>query len=1056
MRNFTILIVGAIFVALFSSAAAAQNSPASFRADNANVHSRPGGQALTLPSQASAPSVVAEFLGNEGLSRDTVASLVLQSENSVARTGLTHLRFGQRVEGLSVFGAYVKATVNGDGALVHLIEALARPNANSVVSATIGSRTALDAAMAKNHPGVGVTLSQAAASGNTVSFSGDDFFYDDPRVTRVAVAMNDGALQEGFLVETWSAEDNFLYHTLIGPNGRVLDVELRTNNDSYNIFPIHPDISTQTDTAGPGAGNIESPGGWLFGGNHQTVDIAGNNVNAYLDTDANNASDGGGATVSDGIFGATADLSLQPSNLLNQDVAVQNLFYFNNLIHDKLYRHGFDEAAGNFQEDNFGNGGSGSDSVNAEAQDGRGTNNANFATPSDGFNPRMQMYLWTSAGDHLVDVTAGPEYIASGANFGPSLQGSPLTDDVVAGLDGTGTTTDGCEALTNGGDVNGKIALFDRGNCTFTVKVKNAQNAGAVGAIIANNQGDGVLTMGGTDGTVNIPSVLVGQSDGADLRASLPKVATLKVNPEGVLMRDGDVDSDIIYHEYGHGLTWRMIGSMSGAMPGAIGEGMSDVLAILINDDDVVGEYSTSDSIGIRSAPYTNYTRTYGDFIGGANSVHSDGEIYAATIWRLWELFQTDGLAQDTLFDYLIGGMNFTPAGPAFEDMRDGILIAAGGTGHECQIWKAFAAFGVGVGADYVGGSNVTESFVVPAEYSGSCSVSNAPPTTSDTGANGPEDSVSIAIVLNGSDSDGTVASFSLTSLPVNGSLYTNDLLNVSASTGMDYAATLEALTLYFVPDANFNGDTTFQFAAKDDVGAVDGSPATATVTVTPVNDAPVAAVIANQNDVDGGTVSVDASTTDVDDASLTYTATGLPLGLSIGFNDGQITGTIDANASQGGLGGVYAVVVTAHDAVTQTDYPSFDWTVTSGGGGDTAPTEPPTIISAIDLGGGFARITWSDTNSNETGFELQREKKVGNSSWKGLTLLGTTTAMSYDDDSGKGTFRYYVRAFNGTGTGPWSLFSNEVPVTGGGGSDPGTINCNKKANRELDECTGG
>ena len=59
------------------------------------------------------------------MSGDTVGSLVLQSENSVARTGLTHLRFTQQVEGLTVFGAYVKATVNGDGQLVHLIEALA-------------------------------------------------------------------------------------------------------------------------------------------------------------------------------------------------------------------------------------------------------------------------------------------------------------------------------------------------------------------------------------------------------------------------------------------------------------------------------------------------------------------------------------------------------------------------------------------------------------------------------------------------------------------------------------------------------------------------------------------------------------------------------------------------------------------------------------------------------------------------------------------------------------------------------------------------------------------
>ena len=60
------------------------------------------------------------------------------------------------------------------------------------------------------------------------------------------------------------------------------------------------------------------------------------------------------------------------------------------------YRYGFTEAAGNFQVNNYGNGGLGGDAVNAEAQDGGGTNNANFGTPPDGTQPRMQMYVGTS------------------------------------------------------------------------------------------------------------------------------------------------------------------------------------------------------------------------------------------------------------------------------------------------------------------------------------------------------------------------------------------------------------------------------------------------------------------------------------------------------------------------------------------------------------------------------------------------------------------------------------------------------------------------------------
>ena len=81
-------------------------------------------------------------------------------------------------------------------------------------------------------------------------------------------------------------------------------------------------------------------------------------------------------------------------------------------------------------------------------------------------------------------------------------------------------------------------------------------------------------------------------------------------------MRDGDLDTDIVWHEYGHGLTWRMIGRMDGPLAGAIGEGMSDVLSVIVNDDPVVGEYSASDDAGIRSASYEGYPGTYGDIKG--------------------------------------------------------------------------------------------------------------------------------------------------------------------------------------------------------------------------------------------------------------------------------------------------------------------------------------------------------------------------------------------------------------------------------------------------------
>jgi len=72
--------------------------------------------------------------------------------------------------------------------------------------------------------------------------------------------------------------------------------------------------------------------------------------------------------------------------------AVTQLFYTTNWFHDQLYAYGFDPAAGNFQTDNFGGGGLGTDRVLGDAQDNSGTDNANFTTPPDGTSGRMQMF----------------------------------------------------------------------------------------------------------------------------------------------------------------------------------------------------------------------------------------------------------------------------------------------------------------------------------------------------------------------------------------------------------------------------------------------------------------------------------------------------------------------------------------------------------------------------------------------------------------------------------------------------------------------------------------
>jgi hypothetical protein len=114
------------------------------------------------------------------------------------------------------------------------------------------------------------------------------------------------------------------------------------------------------------------------------------------------------------------------------------------------------------------------------------------------------------------------------ASFGPAPSAANFGGDIVLGTDGVaapggGTTTDGCEPIT--APVAGKIALIDRGLCTFVVKVKNAQNAGATGVILANTLGRTEFEPGGSDPTITIPSIGIAQADGDAIKPALPGVA---------------------------------------------------------------------------------------------------------------------------------------------------------------------------------------------------------------------------------------------------------------------------------------------------------------------------------------------------------------------------------------------------------------------------------------------------------------------------------------------------------------------------------------------------
>ena len=116
------------------------------------------------------------------------------------------------------------------------------------------------------------------------------------------------------------------------------------------------------------------------------------------------------------------------------------------------------------------------------------------------------------------------DYQVGAAAFGPALTAAGVTGSIIVAIDAANaagpSTTDACTAITN--NITGRIALVDRGTCGFTVKVKNAQNAGAIAVVVADNVAGGPPAgLGGTDATIIIPSVRITLADGNTIKAVL-------------------------------------------------------------------------------------------------------------------------------------------------------------------------------------------------------------------------------------------------------------------------------------------------------------------------------------------------------------------------------------------------------------------------------------------------------------------------------------------------------------------------------------------------------
>lgn len=521
------------------------------------------------------------------------------------------------------------------------------------------------------------------------------------------------------------------------------------------ISPAHGNRSLVVNPSDP----TYSPFGWHdtdgLTGDEYTI-TRGNNVYASEDIDDDDVSGyspDGTATLN---FNFPYDSAVGVQG--NLDAVITNLFYMNNMMHDIWAHYGFDEESGNFQETNYTGAALGDDVVYAHAQDGSGSNNANFATPPDGMNPYMQMYLWSSNNvPDLLTVNApaslSGSYPCSTAGFGPAVPMTPITEDVILVLDDGADPNDGCGVITNGAAIAGKIAMVRRGGCDFAFKVEACQNLGAVAVIVMNNSGTGTAGMGGTSNTVTIPSIMISKPN-ADLFVNQIQsgntVNATIVNPGDLTATDSDFDNMIIAHEYGHGISTRLVGGADNAdclsSAEQMGEGWSDWFGLMLTqtasdqEGDIrgVGTYVTNEpnnATGIRPAAYSTDFAINDYTYGNTNSSsltqpHGIGFVWATMLWDLnWALIDEYGFdpnlktgtgGNNIAMNLVIEGLKLTACDPGFVDGREGILAAdyiLYGGQNKCLIWKVFARRGLGYSASQGSSydrSDQVEAFDIP------------------------------------------------------------------------------------------------------------------------------------------------------------------------------------------------------------------------------------------------------------------------------------------------------------------------------------------------------
>lgn len=331
----------------------------------------------------------------------------LADDHYVGDNGMGHVYFKQTHHGLDVDNADLNINVGPDGKIFsygHSFFTGALPAADpDITHEYVNPVAALQGAV--DVLGLPMSVSHDASSARSVS--GDQHHFtigntkgavSDPDARLVYFASGDK------LSLAWRMETDVDSSWLISYVDAFDTAKVHGAMDYISDASMHVFDWKTADPSEPGDRKIvtdpwvikSSPMGWFSDGKTNYTTTWGNNAVAQNNPKSGNEWHNNYRPNSkDMKFEYPFTKTSKPNEII--DASITQLFYTSNMIHDQYYLLGFTEKAGNFQFNNGDKAGKGGDGVQLNAQDGGGTNNANFATPPDGSMPRMNMYVWTKS-----------------------------------------------------------------------------------------------------------------------------------------------------------------------------------------------------------------------------------------------------------------------------------------------------------------------------------------------------------------------------------------------------------------------------------------------------------------------------------------------------------------------------------------------------------------------------------------------------------------------------------------------------------------------------------